>query len=186
METSTEVLIHLLEKLTVLHDLADKKSYISLAIIGTTLTLSPQYIVTVINNTATMHTFWQLIIYLLVLAFLITSILGIYSIVRTLVPRTVSSKSSIVFWGHAAKEDLTVLQNEWKTQTDDEINERLVIEYHSNAAISVKKFQFAKLSIYFATCVIILFFVIVMSSLNFDNKSSSPKSQLSVSVEKQK
>ncbi|MDQ1263609.1 MAG: hypothetical protein QG559_610 [Campylobacterota bacterium] len=181
-----ETLIHLLEKLTMLHDLADKKAYMALSMVGAVSLVSPQYIKEVIENSNSFHNFWQFAIFIAIAAFLIVALSGAYFAIRTLLPRTNSSGPSIVFWGNAANKKVTDLQDEWSKQTDDELIKGLVIEYHSNAQIASQKFKHAKSALYFASAAIALFFIIAMSSLNFKQKDNNHHSIEITTVVKEK
>ena len=161
-------LIHLLEKLTMLHDLADKKAYMALTIIGGLAIASPNYIIDVVISTNNIQPFWQCLSFILILSYLILSVMGLYFVINTLVPRTTSSDSSIVFWGFASSKKLPELQNEWNAQTRDELDNRLITEYHSNAIIANQKFKNSKFALYSAFFTIVTFFIIALSSLNFD------------------
>lgn len=161
-------LIHLLEKLTMLHDLADKKAYMALTIIGGLAIASPNYIIDVVISTNNIQPFWQCLSFILILSYLILSVMGLYFVINTLVPRTTSSDSSIVFWGFASSKKLHELQNEWNAQTKEELDNRLITEYHSNAIIANQKFKNSKFALYSAFFTIVTFFIIALSSLNFD------------------
>ena len=164
---SNEMLFHLLNKLTTLHDLADKKAYAALTIIGAIMLIAPQYIEKFINNVASIHSFWQCLAYLLTLLFIAASGVGLHHVIRVLAPRINSSKPSIIFWGQAASLDLEKLKKEWVAQTDAIINERLIIEYHSNAKIAVEKFKHCRLALYAAIIAVCAFFILATSSLTF-------------------
>lgn len=174
-------LIHLLEKLTMLHDLADKKAYMALTIIGGIAVLSPNYIKEIVISADNIHSFWQCLVFILILSYIILSLIGLYFVINTLLPRTTSSDTSIVFWGFASTKKLSELQNEWNTQTKEELSNRLITEYHSNAIIANQKFKNSKIALYSAFFTIILFFIIALSSLNFDkpdkkNSEATPSS----------
>ena len=94
--------------------------------------------------------------------------MGLYFVINTLVPRITSSDSSIVFWGFASSKKLAELQNEWNAQTEEELGNRLITEYHSNAIIANQKFKNSKFALYAAFFTIVTFFIIALSSLNFD------------------
>ena len=66
-------LIHLLEKLTMLHDLADKKAYMALTIIGGIAVISPNYIKDVVISANNIQPFWQCSAFILILIYLILS-----------------------------------------------------------------------------------------------------------------
>ncbi len=169
-----EVLIHLLEKLTALHDLADKKAYISLGVLGATAIVSVQYIQLIFRNILPAHIFWQFTIFVIVFTFFTSIGFIFWHVIKTLVPRTNSSKENIVFWGYAANKKLEDLILEYKQKSDDEIEEGLIIEYHSNASIAVQKFKHAKCALYFATVNIALFFIIAVGSMSFEDKDKKP------------
>lgn len=164
---SNRELIHLLEKLTTLHDLADKKAYIALFILGGLALASPNYIVSIMKQVDTFHFFWNCLASLLVCAFLVITLAGLYFVMNTIVPRTTSSSNSIVFWGFAATKELPELQEEWLQQTKSEITNRLITEYHSNAKIAHTKFKHSKYAIILASSNIIFFFLIAILSLQF-------------------
>lgn len=94
--------------------------------------------------------FWQCSAFILILIYLILSVIGLYFVINTLVPRTTSSDSSIVFWGFASSKKLPELQNEWNAQTEEELDNRLITEYHSNAIIANQKFKNSKIALYSA------------------------------------
>ncbi len=170
-------LIHLLEKLTMLHDLADKKAYMALTIIGGLAIASPNYIKDVVISTNNIQPFWQCLSFILILSYLILSVMGLYFVINTLVPRTTSSDSSIVFWGFASSKKLPELQNEWNAQTEEELGNRLITEYHSNAIIANQKFKNSKFALYSAFFTIVTFFIIALSSLNFDKPDKKINSE---------
>lgn len=173
-------LIHLLEKLTMLHDLADKKAYMALTIIGGIAVISPNYIKDVVISANNIQPFWQCSAFILILIYLILSVIGLYFVINTLVPRTTSSDSSIVFWGFASSKKLPELQNEWNAQTEEELDNRLITEYHSNAIIANQKFKNSKFALYSAFFTIVTFFIIALSSLNFDK----PDEKINIGITK--
>lgn len=181
-----ETLIHLLEKLTMLHDLADKKAYMALSMVGAVSLVSPQYIKEVIENSNSFHNFWQFAIFISIAAFLIVALFGAYFAIRTLLPRTNSSDPSIVFWGHAANKKITDLQAEWIAQSNDDLTKNLITEYYSNALIAVQKFKNAKHALYLASASVALFFLIAMASLNFKQKDDNHHSIETTTVVKEK
>lgn len=173
-------LIHLLEKLTMLHDLADKKAYMALTIIGGIAVISPNYIKDVVISANNIQPFWQCSAFILILIYLILSVIGLYFVINTLVPRTTSSDSSIVFWGFASSKKLPELQNEWNAQTEEELDNRLITEYHSNAIIANQKFKNSKFALYSAFFTIVTFFIIALSSLNSDK----PDEKINIGITK--
>ena len=181
---SKEMLFHLLNKLTTLHDLADKKAYAALTIIGAIMLIAPQHIEKFINNVASIHPFWQCLAYLLVLTLITASGVGLYHAIRVLAPRIISSESSIIFWGHAASLELNKLKTEWNSQNDTAINERLVVEYHSNAKIAGEKFKHCSLALYAAIIAVSTFFILATSSLTL--ASTKPPSTLASTPDKTK
>ena len=165
----------MLEKLTMLHDLADKKAYMALSMIGAVSLVSPQYFKEVIKNSDNFHIFWQFAIFIGIAAFLIVVLRGACFAIHTLLPRTNSSDPSIVFWGHAANKKVTDLQAEWIAQSDDDLTKNLITEYHSNALIAAEKFKNARYALYFASASVALFFLIAMASLDFKQKENNTK-----------
>lgn len=172
-ENSLNALFHLLGKLTQLHDLADKKAYVALTIFGAMGLGAPLYMEKVIKNIDKLHFFWQNTAVILILTFLGLVICGLYHTLQTLIPRITSSQDNIVFWGHATSKKLDTLKDEWKNQTDEELQERLVIEYHSNSLIAGTKFKHSKFALRYATFAIVLFSIITAFSFNFESNKQT-------------
>lgn len=173
-KASLDVLLHLHGSLRELHTFADKKAYAALTIFGAIGLGSPLYLEKIVKSVDKFHCFWQCLVVMMMLTFLILVIMGLWHTILTLIPRIVTSNESIVFFGHVVTLKQDELKEAWQKQTEKELFERLIVGYHNSSQIAVTKFKHSRLALLFAASAIVLFSIITLFSLDFEKNKHTP------------